>query len=267
DNVTEILQLDEFSNVSEHEYIVLEGSSNTTYNDTTADQVVKRFYAVAAYRGSGASQVRAFAKDRLGKHTLTINDEEGIGHTFLSLPLEQNLSIKEALPSPETSEDTFPMIFYIDEYGHDEFLQAYYDPNVGWIFTSREFYLEFGKGYYFNEFANTETIINYGKIPTGNVSRLIYNETGIGHTMLGWESMTTKGNISELLPSPETSEDTFPMIFYIDEYGHDEFLQAYYDPNVGWIFTSREFYLEFGKGYYFNEFANTEVLNYNRNVV
>ncbi|MFH8093176.1 MAG: discoidin domain-containing protein, partial [Candidatus Aenigmatarchaeota archaeon] len=43
DNVTEILQLDEFSNVSEHEHIVLEGSSNTTYFDTTADQVVKRF--------------------------------------------------------------------------------------------------------------------------------------------------------------------------------------------------------------------------------
>ncbi|MEM4702895.1 MAG: LamG-like jellyroll fold domain-containing protein [Candidatus Pacearchaeota archaeon] len=248
DNVTEILQLDEFSNVSEHEHVTLIGSSNTTYNDTTADQVVKRFYAVAAYRGSGANQVRAFADDRLGKHTLTINSEDSIGHTSISFPLEQNISV-DSIAAP----NNFAYIYTINESANENWTYAYYYNE----WKGELSILEFGKGYYFNNFDTSINITICGKIPTGNVTQKIYSEASIGHTYLGWESYTN-GNISELLINPPNN---FAYIYTINESANENWTYAYYYNEWKGPLT----FFEATKGYYFNNFNEERNITYERN--
>ena len=102
DNVTEILQLNysnanlsALSNVSAPD-VTLVGQFNTSWTDTSAGTVQRRFYAVAAYMNDGGLFTTSDIK--VGKWNLTVYGEDNIGFNFMGTPLEQNISIDEIPP-------------------------------------------------------------------------------------------------------------------------------------------------------------------------
>src|SRR4030042_4591927 len=118
DNVTEILQIN-YSNYNETTItpnVTLEGKYNTTWNDTTAPGVQKRFYAVAAY----TENITTTSQEKVGKWNVTINDETNIKQTFASTPLEQNISIGNITPPND-----FAWIFAVDNTANDTWLWTY----------------------------------------------------------------------------------------------------------------------------------------------
>jgi len=126
-NVTYILQLNESNAPTPN--VTLTVSDNNSWIDTTADQSQKRFYALAAYKGTGKN----FTEDRVGKYEITVYNETGVGQAMLSLPLEQKLSIEGALPSPQGYGGAFPTIYTVDDSANEAWSYAIYS-GTAWLY-------------------------------------------------------------------------------------------------------------------------------------
>jgi len=248
DNVTRILQLDEFT--EDLPNVTLIGATNTTWNDTTADGVVKRFYAVAAYRGDALG----FAEDRVGKHTLTILGPS-TNNSVLGFPLTYNATLSTSITPP----NDFAYLASYDGSGNliyrGWFNGQWYDENG----TVADLNLTFGSGYYFNGWNSNVNITNIGIIPTGNVTQIILGpETA--STMIGWESYSVE-KLSELL----IPLNDFAYLASYDGSGNliyrGWFNGQWYDENG----TVADLNLTFGSGYYFNNFNEEQYIYYQRN--
>ena len=249
DNVTEILQLNysdanlsALSNVSSPN-VTLVGKYNTTWNDTSAGTVQKRFYAVAAYMNDG--ELFTTSDIKVGKWNWSIEGEDGsIGHSYLSTPLVQNVSINDV---------DFPNDFCAVYSIVDDNLYAFSFLG-GWVGDLSK--LEFGSSYYFDLFNTKSNLTTYGEIPTGNVTK--YIASGNNYTSLGWESVSTNGSLSGLI---QPSAD-FASVYGIDYTKSNEWTSSFYFMG-SWIGDISQ--MEAGKGYLFGTFTNPENFTYERN--
>jgi len=254
DNVTEILQLNysnanisELSNVSTPN-VTLVGKYNTTWNDTSAGTVQRRFYAVAAYTNDG--DIFTTADVKVGKYNLTIYGEDNIGQTLLSTPLSENISVSFVNPPND-----FSWMYGINYSVNDTWDYAY-SLSENWYGTFNE--IEFGYGYLLDDFSNPVHLASAGPIPTGNVTQVIYGEDNIGQTILAWESISTNGNISELITPP----NDFSWMYTID-YTQNETWNYAYSLSGDWFGTFNEF--EAGTGYLCDDFSSPVNVIYERN--
>jgi hypothetical protein len=117
--------------------------------------------------------------------------------------------------------------------------------------------LDFGRGHLATAFSDEILYTNAGEIPTGNRTPIIYAEDNIGHTSLGWESITTNGNLSELI----IPQNNFAVVYKID-YDTNEWVYVYYYLGV-WDGAFGEF--EAGYGYLFDGFTIPINFTYERN--
>jgi parallel beta-helix repeat protein len=257
DNVTEILDLDEFSDRTPNETIT--GSSNTEWTDTDASEVQKRFYALASYKGSGGSQVRAFAYDRLGKFDIEIPYSENIPGenegVLISVPLTPNTeNIDELLNLSSTHLDDI-IVIYDDISG--VWQQAENLGNGSWHFSNNQiFEFEPGRGYWFTKVAEAYNFSNVGKIPRGNLAiNIPYSENIPGENegvLLGWTLLTSNDLNNELNLSSSHLDDI--IVIYNNTSG--AWQQAENLGNGSWHFSNNQiFEFEPGRGYWFTKVA------------
>lgn len=251
EDVTEILQLN-YSNTNITNQVAanvtLVGKFNTTYNDTSAPSDSERYYALACYTGDEATT----SDTKVGKWNITIFSESNVSETFFSFPLEENISIFDV---PPPSED-FAVLYTINHTLNDTWEYAY-NYNDIWSGDIYEMNLDFGRGHLATSFSDEIPYTNAGTIPTGNTTKIVYGEDNIKQTSLGWDSISTKGNISELITPP----NNFAIIYKID---HDanEWTYIYYYLGE-WSGTFDEF--EVGNGYLFDSFDTAINFTYERN--
>lgn len=198
DNLTEILQIVPGGYI--YEQAILVGENNNTYNDTTANESVRRFYRIAAYKG--ANKNISVVAETVGKYTVTIDS----GQDMFSLPLNETGTIERFIPTT----DEFASVYtYIEG---DGWKYNYYFMGA-WV---KEFdNLNISTGYWTVDFLSDTNVTNIKNVPLGEVNRSI----NLGEGTLGWESITTGENIEAVIPST------------------NEFASVYtYDPSSGWIY-------------------------------
>jgi hypothetical protein len=253
DNVTEILRI----NHSDTNYFIdypanvtLIGITNTTWIDPTAGSVEQRYYAVASYMGDRST----VAEDKVGKYNLTIYGGDNIGINLMGTPLEDNISTGRVSPPND-----FSWIYGIDYTLNETWLYAY-SSSGAWSGFSTLTEMEAGRGFILDSFNNLVLITSAGRIPTGNITRTIYGENNVGHTTIGWDSISTNGNISELISPP----NDFSWIYAVDYTQNDTWLYAY-SSSGAWSGFSTLTEMEAGGGYLFDSFNTPVDINYERN--
>jgi hypothetical protein len=247
DNLTEILQLDPGRDI--YEQVVLSGENNNSYNDTTANESIRRFYRVASYTNGGLNKNISHVNETVGKYTITIIP----GEMMFSMPLNESDSIEHFMPSMVHNPDNPPTVYT-------------YEPGVGWILDYywidgwvKEFNnLETEKGYWTFDFGYDKNITNLKKIVFGSVNTTINQGEGTA----GWMSITTGEQIDYVIPNPVENPDNPPTVYT-------------YEPGVGWIFNyyfsgswvkDRGFNtFEPTYGYWTLDFQSMDNLNYTAN--
>jgi parallel beta-helix repeat protein len=270
-NVTKILQMDSnlVGSVSDAN-VTLNGNTNLEWIDTEANNYQQRYYAVAAYN----RDMMNVTIDKVGKYEITINDEEGIGHTLISFPLEQTISLVDALPFPNGSLGFPATIKMINEAENNQLNTYNFIPGPNfWIPFTPVPVLEFGKGYYLDYFGlnsgELQFITNYGRVPTGNITQYINDEAGIGHTYLGWTSLNSVA-IPDLFSFPEGYSGFPATVKMINNDANNQLLTYNFisGPNF-WIPFSPVGTFEPANGYYLDYFdlknGGIQNITYERN--
>jgi hypothetical protein len=169
--------------------------------------------------------------------------------------------LNEAIPIA----NDFAYIYAVNETAHEGWLFAYYFGGSWQTFPGYELtQFEYGKSYYFNDFTENRTLISYGKVPRGNITRTIYSEESndTGQTLLAGESLTSSPSLNEAIPIA----NDFAYIYAVNETAHEGWLFAYYLGGSWQTFLGYELTNLIGsKGHYFNDFATRTSCSYERN--
>ncbi|MCX6742541.1 MAG: hypothetical protein NTX24_05230 [Candidatus Pacearchaeota archaeon] len=253
DNLTEILQLNSSSTRSPE--VVLNGSDNNTYNDTNANNSIRRFYRVAAYINEGLIRNISVVNETVGKYTITILSDGIQNEGTFSYPINQTINISNMIPS---SPNPGSYIYtYSNESGwvYNMWTGSYWDTAYGFE-TFEPTY-----GYWTWGFQSEVNMTNIGKILLGKANRTILSGGMSKEGTFGWESITTGEDISNLIPSPP-NPGSYIYTYLGGSYGgwvYNMWTGSYWDTAYGFeTFEPTYGYWTWG----FNEETN---INYTRN--
>ena len=248
-NATRLQRLNSSSSAGAN--VTLIGSANSSWNDTGAGSFNERYYRVAAYLGS----VKNFTVNTTGKFNVLIFASGGVGHTMCALPMIQNISAT-SLPSV----DVGGSVFTVNTGANMSWVYAYWDGGA-WDTSQGLSKMIFGTGYYFKDISTGQNItINVGTLPNGTINQTIESTNGgIGHTMLGWESLQNT-SVSSALGSASVGAS----IFTVNRGASDSWVYAYWDGGA-WDTTQGLSQFRKGVGNYYKDFANAINQSYVRN--
>lgn len=245
DNVTEIVSL----TVGNVEGVsVVTGILSNGWVDEDSDSARGRYYRVSAING----YVENMSVDSVGKYEIAINSETGAGQTMFSLPINQTIELSDIAANDGA------FIYTVDEGGVEAWLYASYGGGA-WSSSGGVDAIEFGKGYYCDGFNNEFNITNLGYVGGGEITDRVYGESGVGQTLLGWQSLDRQ-RISDIVVGANDGA----FIYTVDDSGLDGWLYASYGGGV-WSSSGGLSFLIPGKGYYFDSFNNDIDIVYERN--
>lgn len=251
-NVTEILQMDNYTNASLAPVADVTINDNLTleWTDTNANQSSQKYYALASFDDE-RMKVTTYA---VGKYDILIHDETNIWQTGVGLPLDNNFPV-----SYIGNANDFAWVLEVDETKNDTWYYAYIFYGT-WYGNIPGMEMLLGTGYYFDGFNTEKNLIDYGVVPTGNVTKTIYGEDNIKQTFIGWESINTNGSIPALIP---TSND-FSWVLTPSDTQNDVWEYAYIFYGT-WYGDIPNLEMHSGKAYYFDNFNTQKNLTYERN--
>jgi len=246
-NVTWVLQLNETNSTPANQTLI--GSTNITWNDTTANLTTRRFYAVASYVGG----LKNLSYNRTGKFDIEIENStndpssnEGSIVSFPLGPLNGNLSYVLNLSGAHAFYDRIR----IYNSSSSLWIQAEYLGNGIW--DNNKFLIEPGRGYWFTKVNGSYNLTNVGIVPRGNLTIFINQSENNPSTkegsLLGWTLLTDANLSTELNLS---GAHAFYDRIRIYNSSSSLWIQAEYLGNGIW--DNNKFLIEPGRGYWFTK--------------
>jgi parallel beta-helix repeat protein len=169
------------------------GETSNLYNDTDANNSIRRFYRVSAFIWQAQNLTNV--TETAGMYRITILADGANGEGTFSYPIQQTINISDAIPNPPND---FSVIYTFSNATGQWIFDVWRDGS--WHTDNGFDMINFSEGYWTFGFTQEVNMTNIGKIPLGIANQTITSGGINGEGTLGWRSITTGENISNVIP-------------------------------------------------------------------